>query len=336
MDNASTEVVTLRRQLEKSIANENLERVSDLLKTLGDVAVTLSMLKESKVGATVSKLKKHADEGVSSSAKALVKKWKKVAEASGVQATPSKAEKTEKPSQEMDIPVSPTEEGSSGGSSVQSPSSVANSGGKGSSASLSRKSSASSDASTEVQVDALLSQDGVAPSRLRMRRKLMETLLIDFTEGDRLGVATVAREVENAMNGNNPYVSKKDDYLGKARQLVFNLKKNDQLRQDVREGVVPPERLVVMTSTELMAKEKREAMDKAVHDRTEARRLDWHEKNADKINKQCGIKETEGMFECGRCKSTKTTYTQKQTRSADEPMTTFVTCGNCNNRWKFC
>lgn len=42
------------------------------------------------------------------------------------------------------------------------------------------------------------------------------------------------------------------------------------------------------------------------------------------------------MFECGRCKSTKTTYTQKQTRSADEPMTTFVTCGNCKNRWKFC
>jgi len=25
-----------------------------------------------------------------------------------------------------------------------------------------------------------------------------------------------------------------------------------------------------------------------------------------------------------------------QTRSADEPMTTFVTCHNCNNRWKFC
>ena len=44
----------------------------------------------------------------------------------------------------------------------------------------------------------------------------------------------------------------------------------------------------------------------------------------------------QGMFECGRCKSTKTTYTQKQTRSADEPMTTFVTCSNCKNRWKFC
>jgi transcription elongation factor S-II len=30
------------------------------------------------------------------------------------------------------------------------------------------------------------------------------------------------------------------------------------------------------------------------------------------------------------------TYYQLQTRSADEPMTTFVTCVNCDNRWKFC
>ena len=42
----------------------------------------------------------------------------------------------------------------------------------------------------------------------------------------------------------------------------------------------------------------------------------------------------EGMFKCGKCKSKKTTYYQLQTRSADEPMTTFVTCLGCNNRWK--
>jgi DNA-directed RNA polymerase subunit M/transcription elongation factor TFIIS len=63
-----------------------------------------------------------------------------------------------------------------------------------------------------------------------------------------------------------------------------------------------------------------------------------------------------GQFKCGKCKSTKTTYYQMQTRSADEPMvrftwthlitailnlltrsfsqTTFVTCTNCSNRWK--
>ena len=30
----------------------------------------------------------------------------------------------------------------------------------------------------------------------------------------------------------------------------------------------------------------------------------------------------------------KTTYTQAQIRIADEPMTTFVTCLNCNHNWK--
>jgi DNA-directed RNA polymerase subunit M/transcription elongation factor TFIIS len=41
-----------------------------------------------------------------------------------------------------------------------------------------------------------------------------------------------------------------------------------------------------------------------------------------------------GLFKCGKCKGVKTTYYQMQTRSADEPMTTYVTCKTCNNRWK--
>jgi DNA-directed RNA polymerase subunit M/transcription elongation factor TFIIS len=41
-----------------------------------------------------------------------------------------------------------------------------------------------------------------------------------------------------------------------------------------------------------------------------------------------------GLFKCGKCKSIKTTYYQMQTRSADEPMTTYVTCKGCGNRWK--
>lgn len=32
------------------------------------------------------------------------------------------------------------------------------------------------------------------------------------------------------------------------------------------------------------------------------------------------------LFQCSKCKERKTTYFQLQTRSADEPMTTFVTC----------
>lgn len=42
------------------------------------------------------------------------------------------------------------------------------------------------------------------------------------------------------------------------------------------------------------------------------------------------------MLKCGKCKKKDCTYNQLQTRSADEPMTTFVLCNNCGNRWKFC
>jgi transcription elongation factor S-II len=42
----------------------------------------------------------------------------------------------------------------------------------------------------------------------------------------------------------------------------------------------------------------------------------------------------EGLFQCRKCKSRKTRYYQMQTRSADEPMTTFVTCLQCSTRWK--
>jgi len=42
---------------------------------------------------------------------------------------------------------------------------------------------------------------------------------------------------------------------------------------------------------------------------------------------------TEGGFVCRKCKSNKTIFYQKQTRSADEPMTTFITCEN-GHRWK--
>ena len=46
------------------------------------------------------------------------------------------------------------------------------------------------------------------------------------------------------------------------------------------------------------------------------------------------VKNQDGFFKCGRCKSVKTTYYQMQTRSADEPMTVFVSCFNCGQNWK--
>jgi DNA-directed RNA polymerase subunit M/transcription elongation factor TFIIS len=42
----------------------------------------------------------------------------------------------------------------------------------------------------------------------------------------------------------------------------------------------------------------------------------------------------DGAAECRKCKSKKTTYTQLQTRAADEPCTNFFLCHSCGTRWK--
>jgi len=56
-----------------------------------------------------------------------------------------------------------------------------------------------------------------------------------------------------------------------------------------------------------------------------ARRSDW-----DRLHNTF----VSGMYRCGKCRQSQTTYCQVQIRRADEPMTTFVSCLNCNHSWK--
>ena len=44
----------------------------------------------------------------------------------------------------------------------------------------------------------------------------------------------------------------------------------------------------------------------------------------------------EGIYQCLKCGSKKTHHYSRQVRSADEPMTTFITCANkdCQHKWK--
>ena len=58
----------------------------------------------------------------------------------------------------------------------------------------------------------------------------------------------------------------------------------------------------------------------------------------EKIKKNNDTKEkmsTINVFRCKKCGENKCTSHQIQTRSIDEPMTTFINCKICGNSWKF-
>jgi DNA-directed RNA polymerase subunit M/transcription elongation factor TFIIS len=48
------------------------------------------------------------------------------------------------------------------------------------------------------------------------------------------------------------------------------------------------------------------------------------------------IADNDSMLQCSKCKKNAVEYYQLQTRSADEPITNFCHCLNCDKRWRFC
>lgn len=54
----------------------------------------------------------------------------------------------------------------------------------------------------------------------------------------------------------------------------------------------------------------------------------------DKSKYEINLEAATEEFTCYRCGKNKCTYYELQTRSADEPMTTFVSCLHCGNHWK--
>jgi len=117
-----------------------------------------------------------------------------------------------------------------------------------------------------------------------------------------------------------------DKYRAAVRSRVFNLrdKKNQALRENVLTGVVSPEKFALMTTDEMASDEMRTVRERFTKESI--------------LDHQMAVQEgtPSDMFRCGKCGNKNCTYTQFQTRSADEPMTTFVYCRTCGNRWKFC
>eukprot|EP00667_Euglena_gracilis_P004731 EG_transcript_4761 len=98
---------------------------------------------------------------------------------------------------------------------------------------------------------------------------------------------------------------------------------NSGLRWCLLSGEVTPASLVQMRPEEMGTEEAKVRRQQSRDYARDAARAEW------------GEKRVTDTFKCSKCGHRKTTYFQMQTRSSDEPMTTFVTCAVCNNAWKF-
>ncbi|XP_064381048.1 transcription elongation factor A protein 3 isoform X3 [Dromaius novaehollandiae] len=115
-------------------------------------------------------------------------------------------------------------------------------------------------------------------------------------------------------------------YRNRVRSRISNLKdpKNPNLRRNVLCGAIAPRLIARMTAEEMASDELKELRNAMTQ---EAIREHQMAKTGGTVT---------DLFQCGKCKKKNCTYNQVQTRSADEPMTTFVLCNECGNRWKFC
>lgn len=107
-------------------------------------------------------------------------------------------------------------------------------------------------------------------------------------------------------------------YLDKLKSVYLNL--NEKILVKLLSKEIKAEEIAFMTHQELDF-ERWDKLIQAKNKRTE---------NKSETN----IVASTDTFKCGKCHSRDCTYYQMQTRSADEPMTTFVTCIQCDHKWK--
>jgi len=159
-----------------------------------------------------------------------------------------------------------------------------------------------------------------------IRQKILDALSREHRGSLPVDVKDLAVEIEEALH--STFDGNEKEYTAKARSVLFNLndRRNLDFRAKLLVGFISPADVPHLSAEEMASHEKEVHRAKMRKESMEEIQTDWDVKRT--------FATTEGMFTCGRCKSTKTTYYQLQTRSSDEPMTTFVACLTCGKRWK--
>lgn len=164
------------------------------------------------------------------------------------------------------------------------------------------------------------------PVRLKCREMLSAAL--ELTESIENGAALcdvheIANRCEDVIFAE--FKNTEVKYKNRIRSRVINLKdsKNPKFRESVRLGIITPDRLATMASEEMANEDLKNLRAKFTQES-----IDDHQ-----MARTQGAKTS--LLTCSKCKKNNVSYSEMQTRSADEPMTTFAYCMECGHRWKF-
>lgn len=107
-------------------------------------------------------------------------------------------------------------------------------------------------------------------------------------------------------------------YLDHLRSILNNL--NDDILKNINDGSMKPHLVAFMTHQELCPEKWSQLIEE--------------KSKRDKNKFETKIEAATDTFTCRKCKSKRCTYYAMQTRASDEPMTIFVSCIDCGQRWK--
>ncbi|KAG1151844.1 hypothetical protein G6F37_001621 [Rhizopus arrhizus] len=298
MNTAEAQINKAKHSLHSALENNNVEACLDILENLSKIKVTSELLKKTDIGKFIGKLRTHKDNKLSIKAKVVVKKWKDDV----VVHQSTSNTKRSPPLIQSNLNTTHT---------------------------FSQTSSPPKTSVNETMVARTVKTDEVTYKSTGNipRNKTIELMYaaIGLNSGaDSELLLKRALAIEARLF--SQYGSVSEDYKAKVRILANNLKSkiNPGLRESVVSGELAVEKLCKM-SVEEMASEEAQARDRKLA-----------EEALFKARGATSAQAETDMFKCGKCQGRKCTYFQMQTRSADEPMTTFVTCVNCGNHWKFC
>uniref|UniRef100_UPI00398E3F7A transcription elongation factor A protein 1-like isoform X1 n=2 Tax=Pristiophorus japonicus TaxID=55135 RepID=UPI00398E3F7A len=292
------EIVRIAKKMDKMVSKKNTNGAIDLLKELKSIPMTLDLLQSTRVGMSVNAVRKQStDEEVTTLAKSLIKSWKKLLDGP---AGDKDAEDKKKDCSTSSNSSDSTEQSSSKRQEPRTP--------------------------TTPKVTTFPPIPITSDTVRNKCRELMSAAL--QTDNDYVAIGTdcdhMAAQIEEIVFQDMGNTDMK--YKNRVRSRIANLKdtKNPNLRKNVLCGNITAEQIARMTAEEMASDELREIRKALTNEAIREHQM----------AKTSGT-ETD-LFTCGKCKKNNCTYTQVQTRSADEPMTTFVFCNECGNRWKFC